>query len=403
MSLILDKLFSAVALGHFTVDLINGQRSVLLAFLSGPLGLTNAALGFYSTFYVVMGALFQPVFGFISDRIGARWVAAGGMFWMAGFFTLGLMTPGVTGLWFLVLASLGSAAFHPAGTMQATLRGRTHYAGRETTSTSFFFFFGQAGGFLGPILAGPVLEHFGVNGLIAISLLAVPVGFNTAHQLSQIPVLKHQPAQIGAPSLLTRLRKIHITFPLVAFVLVAAFQSWTQQNMYTFLPKYLSDLGRSPATYGVIAALFTGGSALGGTLGGSLADRYGKRRVAVGSLMLSSLPLFAIAMLGWTPWLFVLVPLAGAFSGAPHSILVVSGQRIIPAGMGLASGLILGFMFSSGALGTLATGYLADAWGFSRVFLFTGGLVLVAAVLALALQVENKPESISPQPLLESK
>jgi FSR family fosmidomycin resistance protein-like MFS transporter len=160
--------------------------------------------------------------------------------------------------------------------------------------------------------------------------------------------------------------------------------------MYTFLPKYLHDLGQPPAVYGVIAALFTGGSALGGTLGGGLADRYGKRRVAAGGLLLAALPLYAISVLGWTPWLFLLVPMAGAFTGMPHSILVVSAQRLIPAGMGLASGLILGFMFSSGAVGTLITGYLADAWGFPQVFLLTSCIALAASGLALALQVETK-------------
>ncbi len=390
MTLLLDKLFSAVAMGHFTVDLINGQRAVLMAFLSGPLGLTNAALGFYSTLYVVMGALFQPVFGFISDRIGPRWVAAGGMFWMACFFTLGLLVPGIAGLLLLVLAALGSAAFHPAGTMQATMRGRTHYAGRETTSTSFFFFFGQAGGFLGPVVAGPLLQHFGENGLIAVALLAFPVGFNTAHQLSPVAPARRPVLTTTLPEANKKAAFSGLSIPVLAFVLVAALQSWSQQNMYTFLPKYLHDLGQPPAVYGLIAALFTGGSALGGTVGGTLADRFGKRRVAVGGLLLGALPLYAISAIGWTPWLFVLVPLAGALTGMPHSILVVSAQRLIPVGMGLASGLILGFMFSSGAVGTLITGYLADAWGFPQVFLMTSGIALLAAGLALALQVELK-------------
>jgi FSR family fosmidomycin resistance protein-like MFS transporter len=129
-----------------------------------------------------------------------------------------------------------------------------------------------------------------------------------------------------------------------------------------------------------------GGSALGNVLGGSLADRFGKRRVAAWSLGLSSIPLYLVAETGWSPWLYLLVPLAGLLTGGVFSILVVQAQRIIPGGMALASGLILGFMFSSGALGTLFSGYLADAWGLAPVFQMNGGIALAAALFALRLE-----------------
>src|SRR4030067_476541 len=141
MTLLFDTLFSAVALGHLAVDILNGQRAVLLAYLSGPLGLSNAALAVVSTIYVVSAALIQPVCGLLADRIGPRWVVAGGTLWMAAFFSLAVMVPGQAALGLLVLASLGSGAFHPAGAMQATLRGRDHPAGRETTAAASFFLF----------------------------------------------------------------------------------------------------------------------------------------------------------------------------------------------------------------------------------------------------------------------
>lgn len=384
MTLILDNLFSSVALSHLMVDLLNGQRAVLLAYLSGPLGLTNATLALISTLYVFLGSLTQPVFGYLGDRWGPRWLVAGGVFAMAIFFTLALLTPGPLALGWLMLASLGSAAFHPSGAMQATLRGRTHFAGKETTSAAYFFVFGQLGYFLGPMMGGPLLDRFGPAGLLLLSSLTVPVGMNAARQLRTKfrPALSVQPVSqpFSQPVSLAGRRT------LVALALVAALQAWTQQNMITFVPKYLSDLGQNPAAYGLVAALFMGGSALGNALGGNLADRFGKRRVASLALALASLPLYLVGTVGWSAWLFLLMPLAGALTGATHSIIVVLAQRRIPGGMALASGLILGFMFSSGALGTLFSGFLADAWSFPPVFHLTGGIALLAACLALALQ-----------------
>ncbi len=128
---------------------------MLLAYLSGPLGLSNTSLGLVSTIYILSAALVQPLFGHLADRVGPRWVVAGGVLWMAFFFSLAVIAPGTLALILLVTASLGSGAFHPAGTMQATLRGRSHYAGKETTATAYFFVFGQLGLFFGPMLGGP--------------------------------------------------------------------------------------------------------------------------------------------------------------------------------------------------------------------------------------------------------
>jgi len=96
-------------------------------------------------------------------------------------------------------------------------------------------------------------------------------------------------------------------------------------------------------------------------------------------------PLILIPLVGWSPWLYILIPLAGSFTGATHSIIVVLAQRLIPGGMALASGLILGFMFSSGALGTYLSGYLADSFGLQVVFWLSAGLVLCAALLTRVL------------------
>ena len=69
-----------------------------------------------------------------------------------------------------------------------------------------------------------------------------------------------------------------------------------------------------------------------------------------------------------------------------HSIIVVLAQRMISGGMALASGLILGFIFSAGALGLLVTGPLSENYGFPSVLVMTTGLVLLASPLALMLK-----------------
>lgn len=379
--ILLQPVFSAVALGHWSVDLLNGARPALLTFLSAQMGLNNAALGGISAAYIWTASASQPVFGWLADKLGPRWLASLGILWMFFFFALAMTLSGPLALASLIVASLGSAAFHPSGTMESTLTGRHLGAGRETTAASFFFFFGQFGYFLGPIVAGPLLARFGSRGLLALSTLLIPAGLNAAWQLrGRHEIHAHERRVSAVPR--AELQKQFI----LLLALIGGLQAWTQQNMITFLPKYLADMGQSPAAYGLAAGLFMGGSAIGNVLGGNFADLVGKKRVAFSALLLASLPLSGIALLGWTPWLYLLIPLAGLFTGAVHSIVVVLAQRALPMGMASASGLTLGFIFSAGALGTALCGPLADVWGWPPVFGLTAALALSAALFTLALK-----------------
>ena len=71
---------------------------------------------------------------------------------------------------------------------------------------------------------------------------------------------------------------------------------------------------------------------------------------------------------------------------ASVAMAVVMAQSTIKGGMALASGLILGIMFSAGAFGTLLSGPLADSSGFPLVFQMTAGLVIMAALVTLRLR-----------------
>ncbi len=384
MSIILDSIFSSIALGHLIVDVLNGQRSVLLTYWSAELGLSNTTLALVTLIYIWVASLSQPVFGWITDRFGkSRLMAAGGILWMCSLFALALYLPVHFAIPCLILASLGSAAFHPAGVMQATLRGQARPDRRETTAASWFFLFGQFGYFFGPIVGGPLLTLFGPAGLLILAAIALPIGLNTAWQLRTPPAAAAaapKTVMAGAP------RPVVAKSFIIALALVAALQAWAQQNMITFVPKYLSDMGKTAAVYGLIAGLFMGGSAIGNVVGGNLADRSSKQRVAMITLALSSIPLFLLSIVGWSPWLYLLVPLSGMLTGAVLSIIVVLAQRTIRSGMALASGLTMGFMFSAGALGTLLSGSLADHWGFPPLFQMTAGLAILASLLTLFLR-----------------
>jgi FSR family fosmidomycin resistance protein-like MFS transporter len=381
LKILLDALFLAVGLGHLGVDFLNGAQTVLLTYLAAELALSNTALGAIGTTYTVSGALGQPVFGYLSDRIGGRVVVAGGVLWMAIFYSLAVTLSGWVALVCLILASVGSGAFHPAGAMLSTQLGRTRF-NRETTTTSYFFLFGQAGLSLGPLVGGILLAWAGPPGLLILTAIAVPVGLNAAWRLKNVQPAEKKPKSAG------RIQLRYGWGVISTLMLLSFFRLWAQQNFTIFIPKYLSDLGYTPNIYGLATALFMGGVAIGGVAGGNLADRFGKRRVAMWSQMLAFLPMILIPFVPPDPWYFILLPLGGLLSGAAHSVIIVFAQGILPGGMGLASGLILGFMFSTGALGVFLSGFIADSTSLPLVFGLSALLILSAGLLSRVLKDE---------------
>jgi FSR family fosmidomycin resistance protein-like MFS transporter len=378
VSLFRDRSFRAAVLGHLVVDLINGERPLLLAVLSVPLGLTNALIGLVSLLHTISGSLLQPAFGWLADRVGPRPLIAGGILWITVTFGLAVVAPGPAALVLLILGGIGSAAFHPAGAMEATRSARAHLELQETTAASYFFLLGQIGFILAPAVGGPLLDRWGPVGLLALIPFALPTGVLASRDIADHP---RDTARRSADSAVPG-KGLHLGFASFAFAAVTALQSWAQTNMVTYLPKYYSDLGFRPSVYGLLAAAFMVGSAVGGLAGGWLGDRASRRWIVSLTLIAAGVPLALYPSLGPTAWGYVLALVSGALTAAGYSILIVHGQKLLPGRRGTSSGLILGFAFASGSVGTLLSGIQADRVGFAPVFLSTAAICVLAGALA---------------------
>ena len=391
LRLLRQPLFLAVSLNHFAVDVLNGQTSILLAVLSTPLGLTNAVIGLIAMMYSMVGSLSQPVFGWLSDRYSARWAAAGGVLWMAGLFALAAVTPGYGSIACLVLGALGSGAFHPPGTMKAAQVGRQYMAGQMATAASIFFLFGQGGLSLGPAIGGVIMDNLGPAGILIPAGLTVPVGLFMVWAMrpsaQPTPVASRETGAATSPPDLN-------LFAVV--MLLAGLRVWAQSVMTTFAPKYLHDLGLAPTIYGAVVALFMGGSANGGVIGAMFSERWGQRRTIALACGLSALPFFLFPG-AQGAWIYLLAALAGLLNGAPHSILVTTAQRSFPSRAALASGVILGFMFTAGAIGAYVSGIAADRVGLAYVLQANSALGLTAALSSLWLMPRHalKPSAVA--------
>ncbi|MBI1881793.1 MAG: hypothetical protein HYR94_26750 [Chloroflexi bacterium] len=70
MTLLRNKLFMAVTVGHLVIDIFNSMGSVLVTFLSIPMALGTAQIGLALSSYSLLAAITQPLFGWLADKAG---------------------------------------------------------------------------------------------------------------------------------------------------------------------------------------------------------------------------------------------------------------------------------------------------------------------------------------------
>lgn len=377
LGLFRNRTYAAVVFGHFGVDLLNSTGPVLLAVLAGPLSLSYTEIGVALTLYTFAASLSQPVFGWLADRVQRRPVvfAGIGVLWTAAWFAVLAFAPGWTLLvTAFLLAALGSGLFHPI----ATAAVAASHPERAATATAVFFFGGQFGLGLGPVLGGLLYRDNGALGVLPLTAVAM---------LGGLAILASTPLSSRVRSAARESAGVVQAgfWAVAAFIALVAVRSSIQAAYTAFLPLLYAQRGWDPAAYGLLAGTFMLAAAVGNVLTGELADRRGMRLATVLPLLLG-VPAGLVCL--WAPVplaAFVAAALAGLLIGGQHSILVVHAQRLLPTGQGLAAGLILGFTFASGGVGTWLAGIAADQAGLAATLQIVTLLGLPAALLALTL------------------
>lgn len=381
ITFIRQRPYQAVSLSHFFIDILNSSRNLVVALIAVEIGLSNAQVGIALLLYNVGGSLSQPFFGWLADRTGARWLVILGLAWMITFFGLAAVAGDWLALFALTIAGVGSGMFHPTGTMVASQISRT----ATGKATAFFFFAGQFGLFLGPILAGFMLDLYGRPGYIALPALAVMALVAAWQWLYDSPEVqlekKTEWAQARATKTFSRASFLHRGTLLIIIILTS---STVSIAAITFAPKLFTELGYMQTRVGFLSGMFMLGSAVGGILGGALGDRIaGKWVIILGMSGLIAPVYFYIPAAGVRQLLLLL--LAGFFSGIPHTIIVLMVQSLFPGRRALASGLALGLMFSGGAIGSYLLGVIADEIGLGTALQATAVLPVITVLAALFL------------------
>jgi MFS transporter, FSR family, fosmidomycin resistance protein len=374
-------------LGHLTVDSYVGVIPVLYPLLIGRFRLSFATVGLVSLAYGGMAAISQPLFGLLADRFGTRLTGLA-LCWTALTFSLvGFVNsfPLLLGLAFA--SGLGSGAFHPLGALdvRALLPARSRSSGMSIYVTA-----GTVGVALGPLIGILVFGLFGVHGTGVLFIPGLATGgyllWRMRGQAKPAAGRVRAVSSSGAP-----------VFALAVVIGVMMSRSWTVNVFQAFTPTWYRELGYGPSFYGPLATTLVLASAVGTVGCGTLADRYGRRTVILATLVLS-IPAILLFTMYPGPWAFASAILIGFLAASTAPLMLLMAQQLMSSRAGLASGLVMGLGFVTGAIGVPINGAIADAVGLQKSLMTHVILVIVTIAIAWFLPKEDQMESYAAAP-----
>ena len=328
----------------------------MLPFLAATrAGFTATQAAVLVSAFTLTSSFIQPFFGYFLDRQGKRWLVYVGTLWMGVMLSL---TGIVQNYWLLValaaLAGVGTAAFHPqASTLVNVLSGE-----HKAVLLSGFVAFGNFGFALSPLLLVPLFQVYGLHAtlvtiipgiLVSVLLLIFSPG-NSALSGSNTPF----------SAILSTLKSA--SAELSAIIAVIAIRSLAYTGMLTILPLYFKSEHLSNIAGSHLVTIMLAAGAVGGITGGFISDYYGRKKLIIISLIVST-PLFFGFLYTQGTLSTVFLALAGAALLASSSVTVVAAQEVIPANKALAAGLTMGVANGIGGLAVILIGRIGDIWG----------------------------------------
>lgn len=375
-----------LAAGHFTVDMYAGLLPVLYPLLTNRFELDLKTVGLVALAYSGTSSLSQPFFGWLADRYGTRFTGIA-LAWSGILFaTIGFAPTFPLLILFAALAGLGSGAFHPFGAINANAVIADE---DKNTAMSVYIMGGTLGVSVGPLVGVLLFSLFGVRGTAIMILPGVSIAIWLLFAMRSVAITGTR-SKSYIPPVVKHAMPAAIIGVIVAVMMLRMFPTLGLQN---FIPLWYEDLGYSPSFYGALATTIVLSSALGTIGAGTLADRYGRRAVIMGSIILSLPAVWAFAEFPGR-WGFVTGAAIGILSASTSPLLLVMAQQLMIGRAGIASGLLLGLGFVAGAIGTPVFGIIADAFGMQNAVRAQIPIMLLSLVAAWFLPSESKIRSI---------
>ncbi|MEO7143512.1 MAG: MFS transporter [Bryobacteraceae bacterium] len=339
--------------GHFFVDIYSSAIGAFQPVLVDKLGISLTQAGILGGLLSLSASVVQPVWGYLSDRFPSRLFTALAPA-VAGIFIASLgAAPSFGWLIPLVIAGgAGIASFHPHASSRATA-GITVNRGRWM---AVFISAGTLGYAFGPSMFSALFTHAGVNRSYWGAAPGVCMTILLLALLPDAPVPAVRKSYKFDWQPLRAVRK-----PLTILYFLVFIRSIVQVVYAQFLPLYLHlERGYSISHASWALTLYLVSGAIGGFVGGHMADRFGGRKVILIS-MSACVPFLALFFFAHGAVAIVSLALAGLTLLFTIPVMIVMAQDLAPSQAATVSALMMGFAWGmAGLIFVPFTGWLGD-------------------------------------------
>jgi FSR family fosmidomycin resistance protein-like MFS transporter len=371
------RVLLANSLYHLTNDgavtILAGQIVILQTAFGG---FGPAEVGFLGGVALLVTAVFQLLFGIMSDRRDpSRFLPVGIVILGLGSFLVALSSSFWTLLAFVAISRIGASFYHPVGIAWI---GREFEGPELDHSMGFQSAFGDSGVILGMASGAVLAVAFGWQSPFVlwgvINLLAVAVGSYLVRRRTSSPV----PTGRSSIDYFGLLRDVRI------WLLPLAIGGAVFNTLSYFGPLLLhAKFGFAGNLAGVAVALWILVGSVGAFFFGRVSQRFGRYHALLGSYAALTIAAFVGGLVDnvWVVLLVLWTFGSALFLTYPalFSFVAESSHRRL---QGAAFGVIFAFQLLGGALGLFLAGVLADAYGTTPA-LQTSIPFLLAGIFAL--------------------
>ncbi len=386
LDVVRNRSLLTLMLGHATVDMYSGVIPLLYPLLTDQFDLDLKTVGLVSLCYSGMASLTQPLFGWVSDKHGTRWIGLA-LMWTAIMFALLGFAPTFHALLLLAaLAGIGSGMYHPMGAVTAA---SVIPDNQRNVAMSIYVTGGTLGVALGPLIGVVVFALFGLHGTLAFIVPGVAISFFLRARMRSVSSrLKNRSAQAlaEAPPIPWK--------PMSVVIALMMLRSWVLSGISAFIPTWYDQMGYSRLFYASLTTTILLCSAAGAVGAGSLADRHGRRKLMVIASIASVPAILLFAQFpGWPA--FLTAAMIGLLAASTGPLLLVMAQQLMSGRPGMASGLILGLGFIMGAVGIPIMGAVGDAYGLQNAMRLSAAIAGLTIIVALFLPSDGEVKILS--------
>lgn len=379
-----DERFISIALVSVLATLGTNVVSPALPALADALGVGDSQIGFVISMYSMLAMFFVPFTGFLSDIYGRRTVLLPSvlMFGLAGSVISIVNSFHVI----LLLRAIQGAAYAAIMPITVALLGDLYVGSKGSIAQGLRVGANGVGSTVVPVLAG-ILAGIAWNYPFLIYLIAFPILLVTILFLPETSRRSnsHHGISCRIRSYLSAIRGEVTQVSLRVLLFGESVRDFIRYGLLTFIPLFaVRGFGVSVALAGMVLSVRGIVYIIIGPVSGKVVERFSRREVLIGSMLLSAI---SIVLMPFSPSIVWLAGLFGVYTVGDSLFSPAIKDTVTAIASdehrgGIVSGMNM-FKYGGQASSPAVFGIVLGILGFESIFFISSAIAIIYALLVM--------------------